>query len=350
MEIVGRLSRRRYDLRLATLFGADRGTPDLGRAGIPVYHLELAGPERLRTAVRRLRKLIRLYDTDIVHTHLPWSAVAARIAADGRASVITTLHDAPDGPQPLSFDLRMWEILQKALGRANTPRLLAVSEHVAERAREALGVGEITVLHDFVDVARLRDDIAKVERERIRTHHGVRPEESVLLHVGQFRPDKGHDMLLESFAVARVESPDVRLFMVGAGPAISEARAQAERLGLDDSAIFLGEVDDVAPFYAMADIFVLASRDEAFPTSLVEAMAAGLPSVAFDVGAVSEVATARTTALVESGRIEEMARRILDLAQDPSRRETMATAARERAGAFGASEGIRSLEAVYRES
>jgi glycosyltransferase involved in cell wall biosynthesis len=125
-------------------------------------------------------------------------------------------------------------------------------------------------------------------RSQVRKEMGIGEEETVLLHVGSFRPEKDHDSLLEiARRVFEVRENGV-LILVGEGGLRSEAERRATDLGLHGRVRFEGAQRDVWRYYAAADILVFPSTTEGFGNVLVEAQAAGLPLVASDIPAHRE--------------------------------------------------------------
>ena len=101
--------------------------------------------------------------------------------------------------------------------------------------------------------------------------------------VGALRPEKRFDRLLRIFATVRKTRP-VALMIVGDGPLLDELKALACALGVADDVLFTGAMSDVAPALKQMDVYAITSDTEQMPISLVEAMAAGLPVVASDIG------------------------------------------------------------------
>lgn len=345
--VVDRLSRRRFDIRLASVFDPPDAAMDFRSAKVPYYSLEISRPGELRRGIKRLRSLVKSYRIDVVHTFLPHAGVAGHLAAAGRAGLVTTVFDVPaDDDVSLTWDLRLRRRL--ARGRyARPPLFLTESDYVRRRCEEELGMDRVEVVRGFHEVTELRSEVEAVDRDRARRGHAVRSEEVAILHVGDVTRDGGQDVLLEAFKVALVEMEELKLFVAGTGPRLSYLRVQAEELSLGDRVVFLGGSEDLPPLYAMADLFVLPSRREPFPDSLVEAMAAGLATVASDVDAVPEVVSEAEAVLVEPERPDALARGLLDLARDPSRRRELGDAARGRAADFSVSRGVDRLEEVY---
>lgn len=101
-----------------------------------------------------------------------------------------------------------------------------------------------------------------------------------LLACGRLSPEKGFDLLLESFASLRVKFPDARLIIVGAGPELATLISLRNRLRLETSVQFAGYVSHPERFFPGATLFVLSSRQDSLPNALLEAAAGGLPLVA----------------------------------------------------------------------
>lgn len=113
--------------------------------------------------------------------------------------------------------------------------------------------------------------------------------------VGNMRPAKGHDVLVEAFAALREHVPQAGLILVGDGALRTKVAQQVRERGLERAVEFKGAVDDVWPHLAQAHVAALPSRNETFGIAALEAMAAGLPVVATDVGGLAEVVVDRVT-------------------------------------------------------
>jgi glycosyltransferase involved in cell wall biosynthesis len=122
--------------------------------------------------------------------------------------------------------------------------------------------------------------------------------DKVVVHLGRLSFEKGQDMLLESWSLLTERHPDWTLRIYGAGPYADDLRRQAAELGLA-TVEFAGSTSDVAAALTNASIFALPSRQEGFPMSILESMAYGLPTVAFDCApGVRELLTHESDGLV----------------------------------------------------
>jgi glycosyltransferase involved in cell wall biosynthesis len=150
--------------------------------------------------------------------------------------------------------------------------------------------------------------------------------------VARFEAPKDHGTLLRAFAqAASCPGPEVELILVGDGPGMLAARRLASELGIAKWVRFAGYEADPGRILAGAHGFVLSSRSEGFPRSILEAMRAGLPVIASDVGGVCEaVAHGTSGLLVPPGSMADLASALASLRLDPERRVRMGLAGRQR--------------------
>ena len=132
---------------------------------------------------------------------------------------------------------------------------------------------KIRILANAIDVDRFSYN----PHARERCRHKLGLEDSFVVgHVGRFEYQKNHDFLIDVFAEASKQIPNAKLMLIGIGTLFDEVKAKVRRLGLSDKAIFLGKRSDMAELYHAMDLFVLPSRFEGLPISMVEAQCSGL--------------------------------------------------------------------------
>lgn len=163
----------------------------------------------------------------------------------------------------------------------------AVMEHMvkigfpSERAK---------VVYNPVDIPRYRRDMS-VRRE-LREKHGISEDTKIILGAGRFVDWKGFEYLIEAYAkfLKAGAAADTCLWLVGDGPEMPRYRALVEKLGLGEKTAFHGFARDIRPWLWAADIFVQPSQEpEGFSLMLLEAMSAGLPSIATDIGGTLDI-------------------------------------------------------------
>jgi glycosyltransferase involved in cell wall biosynthesis len=143
----------------------------------------------------------------------------------------------------------------------------------------------------------------------------------------------------------------MQLVLVGEGPERERLTALARELGIDSQVVFAGRRPSAPSFHWLFDISVLASRQEGFPNSIVEAMAAGRPVIATRVGGVPDaVVHGETGLLVSADSADEMAGALVQLARDHARRQQLGAMGAQRARSrYAASLVIAQLERLYEQ-
>lgn len=154
--------------------------------------------------------------------------------------------------------------------------------------RGGISPEKISILPHGIDTAKYPQSNEKIRRE-LKISHGVNPDCKVLLFCARIVRDKGVDTLQDVWKILHRQFPDALLFVVGGG--LNELLDELRNLSaaLDDSIKVIGEVDAPQEFYQMADVYIFPSRHEGLPTSLLEAMASGLPAVTSDIGGCEDV-------------------------------------------------------------
>jgi glycosyltransferase involved in cell wall biosynthesis len=259
---------------------------ELADAGADVRCLGSSRPGDPRW-VLSLGRLIRERSYDLIHTHAPVPAVAARMVTMGRSA-----------PALVHTEHNMWDRYRRPTRWLNSATyhrnavVVAVSDHVAGTIAPVWPsrAPEVRTVHHGTVPGSVRS-YDRSERRSRREQLGLPASHPVIGNVGSFTAKKDHGVLLRALAGARSDSAlaRARLVLIGSGPLESELRAEVDRLGLDHRVVFLGSRDDVFDLLPLLDVFCLSSRFEGFPIALVEAMATGLVCVATTVGGIPEI-------------------------------------------------------------
>jgi glycosyltransferase involved in cell wall biosynthesis len=303
-----------------------------------------------RRAVGALRRLIRELRPQLVHTHSTKAGLLGRIAA--RAERIPALHTAhawsfSDG---LSWRRKAMAVPIEALAGRITERFIVVSEADREIAiRYNVGQdSQIRIVHNGVPDSTLRAQLTARAEAVGADESTAAAAPPVLTMVARLAPPK--DPLLLLRALSRVEVPFL-LRIVGDGPDRPAVEAAIQDLGLSAQVEMLGVRKDVPALLADSDVFTLISAQEGFPLAILEAMRAGLPVVASDVGGVREaVEHGRTGVLIPRG--DEAALRVAlnRLLGDATLRSGLGAAGRAAYEArFTVEQMLDATVAVYRE-
>ncbi|MGB9873305.1 MAG: glycosyltransferase, partial [Anaerolineae bacterium] len=304
-------------------------------------------------ALARLVRLFRSHHVGLVHAHSPRAALLGRVAARLLGiPVVVTVHLPPYKyvhGQGLRARFQRWlyRRAEQFLNHALTDRLIYVSSRIG---REAINRGlapfrRTTIIENGIDLSPFADCY---RGHSVREELGTSPATTVLCCVGRLTEQKGMDILLEALHGLEPRKWDLRLWLIGDGPQRSMLETRARQLGLETRVQFLGWRYDVPDLLVASDIFVLPSRYEAMPMTILEAMAAGLPCVVTDVG--------DNALLVEdgvNGRVVSpedpaaLAGALRDLIQSPGARRVMGDAARRKAQHYSVERMVACTLAVY---
>lgn len=233
-----------------------------------VRHVAVADIRRPRCALpvsARLRQLIRTDDVEVVHAHMNYTTVVARLAVTRtRARLVATAHTAfkPDAALMASADL-----------------VIAVGTAVGEgMRRRGVPASRIRVVRNgTLGSARTVEHAAPVDLQR-----------PAVLSVAGLFPRKGIDLLIAAFAELAEHVPEAHLYLAGDGPAREGLTAQAAATPAAHRIHFLGFRDDAGALLRGADVFVLPSRRDPFPLVVLEAREAGCAVVASATDGIPE--------------------------------------------------------------
>jgi glycosyltransferase involved in cell wall biosynthesis len=290
----------------------------------------------------RLRRLLVEGRYDVVHAHSPLPAgvvrlVAATLPAARRPLLVSTEHN--EWP---SFSLPT--MLLNGLTAGMDDHRWAVSERVrASMWRPARGA-EVLVHGLGPDDARPTPD----SRTRVRAELGISEESVVACTVANLRREKDYWTLLQAAARATAATSRLRWLAVGQGPLAEQVRAWHDDLRLGDRLLLLGYRPDVPDVLAASDLFVLSSAHEGLPVALMEALAAGLPVVATDVGGLREsLRDGVDGLLVPPHDPSALADAVVRLVHDDRGRLVMSANARAAAERFDIRGAVRRQVQVY---
>ncbi|HEY7026821.1 MAG TPA: glycosyltransferase, partial [Gemmatimonadales bacterium] len=186
-----------------------------------------------------------------------------------------------------------------------------------------------------------------LSRAEARTDLGLAPQDLVVGWVARLIPVKSCDVFLRAIAACR--GLPVKAAIVGEGPERARLESLASELGIDQQVRFCGARPEAGRFFSAFDLFVLSSRSEGTPMTLLEAMAAEVPIVATAVGGVPHVVTPAEALLVPSEDPASLGAAIRECVGNPAAARTRAAAATRRlATDFSAERWLASHEALYR--
>jgi len=342
---VTRLSKSRYRVSVACLYGAGAVADGIRAAGIPVIDLGAQGKWDLSVAWR-LYRLLRRERPTILHTWMFHANIPGRVLGRlARVPVIVTSRR----------NINIGGTLREFINRRTTwldDKVIAVCElaRQAEIEHARVPPDKVVTIYNGIDVERFSAVNPQIVAQ-VRPTFDIPADVPLVGAVGRLHRQKGFGYLVAAMAQVREHIPDVRLLLIGDGELRGELEAQARAAGLSEAAVFAGMRLNIPEILATLDVFALPSLWEGMPNVVLEAMAAGLPVVATAVGGTPEVVVNGVTGfLVPPRDPDALAKAIIRLLCDPDLRRRMGKAGRERVERFFSVERmVRATEALYEE-
>jgi len=282
----------------------------------------------------------------IIHAHTAGLGVIAGVVGWlTRKKVIVKIPSEKDvqyfSGGGLFRNLRQWVL------RRQTSRFVAVS---TEMAQSLVGVGidakRIALIPNGVEIAGVEDHFDQVS---LKSGLLEDAEAFIVLFVGRLVAEKGLERLIRVWA-SLVGREKMTLVIAGDGPLRTELESLVKDLNLLSSVRFLGHQRDVSKLYTMADVFVLPSRTEGMSNALLEAMAAGIPPIASNVGGNRDIIEDQNSGfLVDWDDPTPCAEVIRKLRTDAELRQRIGNAAKTRVRFFALSCIAQQYQQLYHE-
>ena len=324
------------DLKLSTNRSSGEGGSSQGSL---VWHRvpSIPGPQLLRFAAWfALNRLIRLrrdfdlvlspgincLDADVVIVHALFRRLAEVATSERNGGIGTGLLRRLHRRAYYS----LVGALEHSVYRDRTVALAAVSRRTAALLERYFEREDVRVIHNGVDTSAFSPAARLARREAARGEYGVKPDELLLLLIGNDWSTKGILTVFEAMAALR--DPTICFLVVGADRRDSYA-AVAESMQIAARCILRGPTSGILDCYAAADVYVSPSREDAFPLPVLEAMACGLPVITSALAGTSEVVRDGENGFVlEDPRdAATLAQRIAYLQANSSLRSTLGEAA-----------------------
>jgi glycosyltransferase involved in cell wall biosynthesis len=271
----------------------------------------------LSDSVRTFFRIFKESHPDVVHLHNPtptvYAAMAARMA--GVPSIVSTRHSLVAPPRRLAVELKY------AFAATCCDWIAGICDATTKNMKSIHSVPARKIVRVYNGAVPLE----RAPRNQLPPKTGF-----TLVYVGRLAPVKNHALLLSAFHAALTSMPDLRLWMVGDGSERKMLENVAAELSISAQVTFWGQQLDVAPFFSAADAFIMSSKSEGLPMSLLQAFSLGLPAIVTDVGGMAEVVRlAKAGFTVPATDPGEMAAAILRLATTDAERKQFSTNAEE---------------------
>jgi glycosyltransferase involved in cell wall biosynthesis len=270
----------------------------------------------LSDTIRNFFRIFKESRPDVVHLHNPTPAIYAAIAARMARvpSIVSTRHSLVAPPRRVAVELKY------AVAATCCDWIVGICDATTNNLKS---------IHSIPARKIMRVYNGAVPLERAAQDQWPPKSGLTLVYVGRLEPVKNHTLLFNAFRTALSSRPGLRLWMVGDGSERTVLERTAAELGISGQVTFWGQQLDVAPFFSAADAFIMSSKSEGLPISLLQAFSLGLPAIVTDVGGMAEVVRqAKAGFTVSVTDAAEMSAAILRLADSDADREQFSGNAR----------------------
>lgn len=297
--------------------------------------------------LKSLVTLIRREKVDLIQSHLLGSNIYASLAGLlSRTPVVATFHGNVDVAEK---ERLLW--LKFAAINYGAVAIIAVSNALRDNIvqRTCLRSDKTQVIYNGINTSNFQRD----KSNRLRQQFGWNKDEIIIGSLGNIRPAKAYDVLLQAAALLKDKQQSYRFVIAGQGKGHlyqNLLQLQAD-LALDDQVQFSGFNDDPAEFLSNLDLFLLSSSSEGFSIATIQAMAAGLPVIATRSGGPQEIIThAENGWLVDVDKPQQIAEAIEKLTNDKDLSKQLAKAGQKHViQTFDIKNMINSYEAIYQK-
>ncbi|MFT6746248.1 MAG: glycosyltransferase involved in cell wall biosynthesis [Glaciecola sp.] len=289
-------------------------------------------------AYKKIKKLIKEFKPDVVHTHASKAGTLGRLAAAscGVPVILHTFHGHVFHSYFNKIKTGLFKNIERVLSKKST-QIIAISE----KQKQELGIDHKIAPLDKIKVIPLGFDLLKfrkyseVKRKQFRADYNVAEDEIAIGIIGRLVPVKNHPLFLEAISlVANETSKKIKVFIIGDGEDKEVLVQKAGQLGLttcvsnfkdsNKMLIFTSWITEIDYVNAGLDIVALSSLNEGTPVSLIEAQAASNPIVTTNVGGIGNIVLEGETALLsEVGDVQAYAKNLLCLLENDDLRAKM---------------------------
>lgn len=284
---------------------------------VSMYHCETAITERLInngidlvflskktgfdwSATKRLKKIIFDFQPDVIHTHLYMLMYAVLAGGLSRKrKYFHTVHNIAEKEVPLKL-----QYFQKIMFRCKKAIPIAISPRIRESIVERYGMDtiDIPMIYNGIDVTNFSPKIDYTQRDIF-----------TCLHIGRFSEQKNHTEMVLALKKLVDAGEKIRFIFVGEGHLFGEIIELVEKLELTEYVLFAGTASNVMPWFEKSDIYMLPSKWEGMPITLIEAMAVGMPIIASHVGGIPDMLLNETNALLITPNAGEIVQTVIRL-------------------------------------
>lgn len=307
-----------HDVKVVSLYNYHSAiTDNLESKGVEIIYLNKKGGIDL-SVIGRLRKVIASFSPDVIHTHryILFYTFLARMLTSVNAPIVHTVHN--EAKKELNFAYRKINNLLFLISKCYP---VALTKKIKETIiDEYIGIKDLPIIMNGVNTNNIQP---------IKTDYKASPDSFNILHVGRFAEAKNHETIIDSFAKFHQQHLKSTLTFFGEGVKFEKIKEKVKVDQLTDCIFLKGVSGNVTSHFHEYDVFILPSLFEGMPITIVEAMAAGMPIIASNVGGIPDIITNGKNGILIKPEENDITKALNELANNEELRKQLGEAALE---------------------
>lgn len=308
-------------------------------------------------AYKKIKKILKEIQPDIVHTHASKAGLLGRMAAFSLRIpvVVHTFHGHVFHSYFGKFKTSFFKQIERYLAKKSTGiiAISALQKHELADVHKIVNQEKIKVIPLGFDLQKFQE--GRIEkREAVRAQYKLSDDEVAITIIGRLAPIKDHDYFLNVIEEVLKQTPqEIKVFIVGDGSEKNHIEDRVNKLNevYPNRIMMTSWILDIATFIQGMDIVCLTSKNEGTPVSLIEAQAAGIPVISTDVGGVRDaMEDGKSGFVVKRENIETYIKNLRLLIEDDKLREKISIFGQKNATEkFGYQRLVLEMEDYYKE-
>lgn len=232
--------------------------------------------QNLPKYLKALEKLFKENQYRIVHSNINTLSVFPLYAAK-KAGVPIRISHSHSTSNPKEWKRNLIKNILRPFSKRYATDYFACSEKTGIYQFGKRKSKLVKIIPNSIDIEKFK--FRPKDRQDIRAELGIEEDTIIIGHIGRFVETKNHQFIIHSFSKLHQKNPNTKLILIGDGPLLEKTRKTVRDLYLEESVLFLGRKENIAPYYSLFDIFFLPSLYEGMPMSGIEAQVSGLKCI-----------------------------------------------------------------------
>lgn len=309
------------------------------KENLPFIELNIFGELDIFTAVE-IAKYCKQNKYDIIQAHSA-HALSIGILSKYFYSVPKLI-----GVRRVDFPIKKNLFSKLKYNSSKISKFVAISDFIRKvLVQDGIDKNKITTIRSGVDILKYDNTSPEID---FRNKYHIGKNDIIIGTVAAFAGHKDYPNLLNAFKIVKEEIKNTKLVCVGDGPLFEEVKNLAAELKVKNDVIFLGFRRDIGKLLKVFDVFILASKKEGLGTSLIDALAVGLPIIATNTGGIPELIENKNNGiLVDPKNHNKLAEAIINLVENPEKRKMLSLAAKDSSKKFSVEVTVKQNIEVY---